>query len=87
MALLFPEYAPNVRIPSPFGLPSTLHTQKQEAYLTTNASGTGMLIFTLADLHWNLCYATSNVPSGSSGMGNMTIDGNNSTLYSPEIYA
>ena len=28
MAMLFPEYAPNVRIPSPFGLPSTLHTQK-----------------------------------------------------------
>ena len=26
MALLFPEYAPPVRIPSPFGLPSTLHT-------------------------------------------------------------
>jgi hypothetical protein len=26
MALFFPEYAPNVRIPSPFGLPSTLHT-------------------------------------------------------------
>ena len=26
MALLFPEFAANVRIPSPFGLPSALHT-------------------------------------------------------------
>lgn len=86
MAMLFPEYSPNVRIPSPFGLPSALHTQKQEAFLTTNAKGEGMLVFTLQDLHFNLCYAQGTVPSGSTGMGNYSVDGHQDSMYTPMLY-
>ena len=43
-ALLFPEYAPAVRIPTPFGIPSTLTTQRFSFYVNTG-QGDGFIAF------------------------------------------
>lgn len=55
-------------------------------YLSTNADGEGLVIFTPQDLHFNLIYGTNTVPAGSTGMGNYAIDGHNTDLYSPQLY-
>jgi len=43
-ALLFPEYSPAVRIPTPFGIPSTLVTQRFSFYVNTGL-GDGFINF------------------------------------------
>lgn len=44
-AMLFPEFSPACRIPTPFGAPSTLSTQRFSFYVNTGG-GDGAIIFT-----------------------------------------
>lgn len=71
--VLFPELTDPVRVPTPFGIPSAVFTQKISFYLSTGLSGNGYIQFAPKDTSFYCCAATASDTAYNGNPNNAAI--------------